>query len=168
MEGSSNDDINVKNAWLTIADKSNTTGAFDKLTSPGDHPELFRIINNGTIINNGYIYPGTSGGGSDVIVVAALVGSVNTQNDTWLYLYSDGTYLAKFADGTRLTRTYRFDGDMLIFIISDGTVVTPEKDSDGNWLYSFTTKSGYSVEFVLDAVFVEQVHQECIRLGLAA
>ena len=168
MEGSSNDDINVKNAWLTIADKSNTTGASDKLTSPGDHPELFRIINNGTIINNGYIYPGTSGGGSDVIVVAALVGSVNTQSDTWLYLYSDGTFLAKFADGTRLTGTYRFDGDMLIFIISDGTVVTPEKDSDGNWLYSFTTKSGYSVEFVLDAVFVEQVHQECIRLGLAA
>ena len=140
---------------------------FGSLYPVGTHPELFLVENSGELVNNGYIYPGTGGGssgtGSGAVLMAALAGSVRTVNDTWLYLYKDGTFLMIFYNGERQTGTFRFVDDMLTFTLSDGTVVEPVKDEAGDWAYSFSTTAGTSVEFVLNASFVAQTKLKYAR-----
>ena len=117
---------------------------FGALTSPGDHPELFVFTNNGVFINIGDF---TASSGPKL--VRALAGSEYTVNDTWLYLYEDGTFLIIFADGTRVTGTYQFTDGMLIFTLKDGTMIRPEVDADGNYVYSI---AGH--EIIISADFV--------------
>ena len=152
-------------APATVALLDNT-GGFDKLTSPGDHPELFVFKNNGTLINNGYIYglnsEESSQAGSGPVLVAAFAGSTQTTGDTWLYLYDDGTFVMILPGGVRLTGTYAFVAEKLVFTFSDGTVMAPEVDDKGDQVYSFTTASGYHLEFVLDAAAVAQLRARIV------
>lgn len=120
---------------------------FGKLTSPGDHPELFDFTNNGTFID----YPAT-GKTSGPKLISALAGSENAANDTWLYLYEDGTFRIVFADGTEVTGTYQLTDGMLIFTLEDGTVINPTVDADGNFAYSI---AGH--EIVISADYVNSI-----------
>ena len=124
------------------------------LTSPGSHPELFSMTNNGTLTNNGFIFVWDG-----PALVSAMSGSDLTANDTWLYLYENGSFLMVFSDGSRVTGTYSFSGDKLVFVLADGTAVEPSADADGNWVYSFTV-SGKVTEFVLGAELVSSVRQQ--------
>ena len=149
------------------------TGGFSTLTSPGTHPELFSVRNSGVVFNYGYIYnqyPGNivnSGtiywlnGGSEKTsesgLLAALVGSIHTENDLWLYLYEDGSFLMILPNGERLTGTFAFTEGLLVFTFADGTLAEPAVEEDGNAVYSITAKSGFSFEFVLTAGFLAEV-----------
>ena len=202
------------------------TGGFDKLTSPGGHPELFSIDNTGTLQNNGYIYgmapeipagtdeptagtdeptagtdeptagtdeptagtdvppagtdvpPADTDGTSDDTdetpdgaddtpdgadetpakgLLKALVGSFLTENDLWLYLYRDGTFRMILPNGEKLHGTYGFRDERLVFTYAGGTIAEPIPDENGNSVYSITTKSGLSIEFVLSADFIAGV-----------
>ena len=157
-------------APATVALLDNT-GGFDKLTTPGDHPELFSISNSGTIYNNGYIYGMNSGdeAGSEETpfgtgLLAALVGSILTENDMWLYLYEDGTFRMVLPGGERLSGTYEFKDELLTFTFTDGTIAVPETDEEGNYVYSITMESGFSFEFVLTNDFVEKVRTALEKL----
>jgi len=132
---------------------------FGALTSPGKNPETFQFKNNGTLINNGYIY-GMNGNEktTDATLIAALVGSIKTANDMWLYLYDDGTFVMLLPDGSRLTGTYAFEGSQLIFTLKDGTEIRPEADEDGNSVYAIHTDA-VNFEFVLKADFIAQVRE---------
>ena len=99
-------------------------GFFGALTVPGSHPELFTLQNLGTVENYGYIYGWPSPEGSELIGVSS--GSDQKANDTWLYLYKDGTFILAMADGTRLKGTFEFDQDKMVFILPDEIVVVPE------------------------------------------
>ena len=129
---------------------------FGNLNPIGAHPELFIFKNTGDLTNNGYIYQPGSGAN----LKAAFAGSLQTVNDTWLYLYEDGTFLMVLPDGERLTGTFHFAGEKLVFTMTDGTVAEPEADAAGNWAYSFTTPKNYHFEFVLDASFVARVRTQ--------
>ena len=120
---------------------------FGALTSPGDHPELFDFTNNGTFINYALI-----GNTSGPKLISALSGSEHALNDTWLYLYEDGTFLIVFADKTELTGTYQITDGILVFTLKDGTVIKPAVDADGNYAYSI---AGH--EIVLSANFAESI-----------
>jgi adhesin HecA-like repeat protein len=161
-------------APATVALLDNT-GGFDKLTSPGDHPELFSFINTGILHNYGYIYGMVSGNtagktytGTDGTpvkgLVAALAGSFLTDNDLWLYLYEDGTFLMILPNGEKLYGTYEFKDDLLVFTFADGTVEEPELDENGNSVYRITTESGFSIEFVLPADFITEVRTTLEKL----
>ena len=143
---------NIGAATVTLLDN---TGAFNLLFSPGAHPELFTLKNTGTINNYGTIneYPTPD-------LAAVFAGSAETINDTWLYLYEDGSFLMLLPNGERVTGTYEFVDGMLVFTVDDGTIVEPVMDADGNWAYSFTTPLGYDFEFVLSAEFVSQMMQQ--------
>ena len=143
-------------APATVALLDNT-GAFDKLTTPGNHPELFGIKNNGTIINNGFIYVWNGGNGAELL--SAFSGSERTVDDTWLYLYADGTFRLVFADGTELSGTFAFDGGRLVFTLDDGTELAPAADAAGNWVYVFPRADG-EVEFVLRAELVSHAQAQ--------
>ena len=78
--------------------------------------------------------PGSAADGPKLI--SALAGSELAANDTWLYLYEDGTFLIVFADGTRVTGTYQLTDGMLVFTLEDGTVINPSVDEAGNYVYS--------------------------------
>ena len=91
---------------------------------------------------------------------SVFAGSAETINDTWLYLYEDGSFLMLLPNGERVTGTYEFVDGMLVFTVDDGTIVEPVIDADGNWAYSFTTPLGYDFEFVLSAEFVSQMMQQ--------
>ena len=152
-------------APATVALLDNT-GGFDKLTTPGDNPELFSVTNSGTIQNNGYIYGCASEeiDNTDVIpggvrLIAALVGRFRTENDLWLYLYEDETFRMILPNGEKLHGTYEFKDEQLVFTFADRdrTVAEPELDEEGNSVYSITTESGFSIEFVLTSDFIEEV-----------
>ena len=65
----------------------NDNGSFGAITTPGEHPELFDFRNEGTVINNGYIYgwPGEEGGSSGV--TAAVSMSTGDRNEQMINLY---------------------------------------------------------------------------------
>ena len=145
------------------------TGGFDKLTSPGSHPELFSVNNSGVIRNNGVIYNNYTGNivntgviygveeTSGTALLAALVGSIHTENDLWLYLYDDGTFRMILPGGETLRGTYAFTGGQLTFTFANGTTAAPTVDEKGNSVYSITTKSGSPIEIVLTADFITRV-----------
>ena len=66
----------------------NDNGSFGAITTPGEHPELFDFRNEGTVINNGYIYgwPGEEGGSSGV--TAAVSMSTGDRNEQMINLYT--------------------------------------------------------------------------------
>ena len=132
---------------------------FGALTAPGDHPELFVFINNGTFINLNEVYP--SGNASGAALISALTGSIKTLNDIWLYLYDDGTFLMVLPDKTRLTGTYGFTDGLLVFTFKDGTVAAPVVQDDGGSAYTIRTGSGLEFEFVLSADFVSKIRKAC-------
>ena len=139
-------------APATVALNDNT--GFGALTSPGDHPELFDFTNNGTFIDcpardrvddgpdpvpdetADEPDPVPNGAADGPKLISALAGSELAANDTWLYLYEDGTFLIVFADGTRVTGTYQLTDGMLVFTLEDGTVINPSVDEAGNYVYS--------------------------------
>ena len=159
---------NIVPATVALLDN---TGGFDRLTSPGGHPELFSVNNSGVIRNNGYIYNSYSGNivntgviygagetsGSGTALVAALVGSVHTANDLWLYLYEDGTFRMILPGGESLSGTYAFPDGQLTFTFADGTLAAPTLDGEGNSVYTIASKSGSSIEIVLTADFIAKV-----------
>ena len=148
---------NIAPATVKLLDN---TGGFDKLTSPGEHPELFIFENNGKLINNGsiYGYQKDTGEGQKATLIGALVGSIQTENDIWLYFYRDGTFMILFSDGTKLTGTFQFVDNMLILKLTDGTVLTPVTDANGNYVYSIKTAS-VDIEIVLNAAFVSRIQR---------
>jgi hypothetical protein len=148
---------NIAPATVKLLDN---TGGFDKLTSPGEHPELFIFENYGTLINNGsiYVHPQDTGVGQKATLIGALVGSIQTENDIWLYFYRDGTFMILFSDGTKLTGTFQFVDNMLILKLTDGTVLTPVTDANGNYVYSIKTAS-VDIEIVLNAAFVSRIQR---------
>ena len=150
-------------APATVALNDNT--GFGALTSPGDHPELFDFTNNGTFIDypardrvddgpdpvpvvaddetypvpvvaDDETSPVLSRAADGPKLISALAGSELTANDTWLYLYEDGTFLIVFADGTRVAGTYQLTDGVLVFTLEDGTVINPSVDEAGNYVYS--------------------------------
>ena len=127
---------------------------FGALTSPGAYPETFRFTNNGTLINNGYIW------GMGRNLIAALVASIKTENDLWLYLYDDYTFLMILPDNTRLNGTFAFEEEGMVFTLrdKDKTEVKPEKDEDGNSVYRIDTDS-VKFEFVLEEEFIARVRE---------
>ena len=129
---------------------------FGALTSPGAHPETFRFTNNGTLVNNGYIW----GMGVQKTLIAALVASVRTENDLWLYLYDDYTFLMILPDNTRLNGTFAFEEEGMVFTLrdKDKTELKPEKDEDGNSVYKIDTDS-VKFEFVLEEEFIARVRE---------
>ena len=145
--------------------KLNDNIGFGELTAPGDHPELFVFTNNGTLINvNDVISGGSgevapSGNASGAALISALTGSIQTANDIWLYLYDDGTFLMVLPDGVKLTGTYGFTDDQLVFTFEDGTVAAPAVQDDESSAYTVSTGSGLTFEFVLSADFVEQIRK---------
>ena len=171
-------------APATVALLDNT-GGFDKLTTPGNNPDLFSIINTGTILNYGYIYgmepepnPGyipdvepepnpadTEPSYTKSGLVSALVGSVHTENDLWLYLYYDGTFRMILPNGEKLRGTYEIKDEQLLFTFADKTVATYEKDEAGNTVYNLTTESGYSVEFVITKEFIKDTQDMLEKLN---
>ena len=148
-------DGNIAPATVALNDNI----GFGALTTPGAHPELFIFKNKGTVVNNGSIYqPDNSRGKtSGATLVAALVGSIKMENDTWLYLYEDGTFLMILPDASRLTGTYRFVDKQLVFTLADGTVVKPVNEKEGDSVYSIKSVSGMEFEFVLTADFVARM-----------
>ena len=142
-------------APATVALNDNIS--FGTLTTLGDHPELFSIENNGTIINNGTIYGWINP--PKPAVLEAFSGSDRAVDDTWLYLYQDGTFLFVFSDGSRLTGTYSLLDGMLVFILDGGTRFEPVQDADGNWAYTISL-SGRTVEFVLSVQVIDRVEKK--------
>ncbi len=137
----------------------NDDTSFGTLSAPGDYPEHFQLLNWNRIINNGTIY-GAGKGELPITgtrLIGALSGSVLKENDLWLYLYSDSTFLLTLQNREKLTGTWRFDADTLVFTLADGTVVKPAADENGDWVYTVTAPSGYSIEFVIKADFVSNV-----------
>ena len=133
---------------------------FGALTSPGAYPETFRFTNNGTLINNGYIWGYIWGMGVQKTLIAALVASVRTENDLWLYLYDDYTFLMILPDNTRLNGTFAFEEEGMVFTLrdKDKTELKPEKDEDGNSVYKIDTDS-VKFEFVLEEEFIARVRE---------
>ena len=133
---------------------------FGALTSPGAYPETFRFTNNGTLINNGYIWGYNWGMGVQKTLIAALVASVRTENDLWLYLYDDYTFLMILPDNTRLNGTFAFEEEGMVFTLrdKDKTELKPEKDEDGNSVYKIDTDS-VKFEFVLEEEFIARVRE---------
>ena len=133
---------------------------FGALTSPGAYPETFRFTNNGTLINNGYIWGYIGGMGVQKTLIAALVASVRTENDLWLYLYDDYTFLMILPDNTRLNGTFAFEEEGMVFTLrdKDKTELKPEKDEDGNSVYKIDTDS-VKFEFVLEEEFIARVRE---------
>ena len=115
-------------------------------------------IYTGNIFNTGVIsgLVGTTGTG----LLAALVGSIHTENDLWLYLYEDGTFSMTLPNGEKLGGTYEFRGELLVFAFNDKTLVKAEPDGQGNAVYSITTESGYSIEFMLTSDFLTKVRTD--------
>lgn len=128
---------------------------------PGSYPELFILQNTETINNYGMINDFTS-----LEPMAVFSGSAMAINDTWLYLYEDGTFLMILPNSERVTGTYEFVDGMLIFTLDDGTVFEPAKDADGNWVYSITAPSGYELEFVLTEDLVSQMQEKYGHLSV--
>ena len=159
---------------------------FGALTAPGNHPELFSIRNTGTIINDGVIYDSYTGNiVNDGIIIeetpglnisstglmAAMVGYGELDSgawvqETWLYLYENGTFLLLLQDGARLIGYYTYEGDKLILTLSDGTVLTPEADKDDYWTYAFTTAAGYPFEFSISESFVKDSREKFALLSV--
>lgn len=63
-------------------------------------------------------------------------------------------------DGSRLTGTYRFDGEQLLFTLADGTEILPTLDADGNASYACTLPNGYELRFTLEAGATAQLHRQ--------
>ena len=93
----------------------------------------------------------------DTHLIAALIGRFQTANDLWLYLYADGTFRMILPNGENLQGTYAFRNELIVFTFTDKTVAEPELDKEGNSVYSITTESGFSIEFVLTKDFTEKV-----------
>ena len=153
-------------APATVALLDNT-GAFDKLTTPGDNPELFRINNTGTLRNYGYACRMSS----EPFLVAVLAGSVLTDNDLWLYLYDDASFRMMLPNSEELRGTYEFINGQMVFTFGEGMttaepVVEPEVDEDGNYCYSFTAASGFEVEFLISQEAVDGVLAELAKLNM--
>ena len=81
-------------------------------------------------------------------------------DDTWLYLYKDGTFLMLLPNGEKLTGTYQLAGGMLTFTLDDGTDIIPTVDEDGNYVYSIPTPSGDVFEFTLSADYITGLVEE--------
>ena len=155
----------------------NDNGSFGTVSTPGAHPELFTINNtNGKITNFGTMYGWPSdrsviSGDSDSpyspenkllgsSLLAVLTGSVNAVDDTWLYLYKDGTFLMLLPNGEKITGTYQLADGMLTFTLDDGTDIIPTVDEDGNYVYSIPTPSGDVFEFTLTADYITSLFEE--------
>ena len=141
----------------------NDNGSFGAISEPGSHPELFGLNNYGSVVNNGYIYgwPKPEEGSQ----TQTLIGLARTEDGTWLYLYSDSTFLMILPDGTMLTGTYTFTDGKLIFALKDGTTAVPAVNTNGDFEYSFTTASGLRVHFVLIADYVASVREKAEKLS---
>lgn len=147
-------------ASVAIEDKGN----FGVITVPGKHPELFTINNHGTITNNGYIFGDKVtiefSSGSGTFVMFDPIGMIESTNGTWLYLYADKTFVILLPDGTKLSGTIRFDGDVLIFVLEDGSEIVPTRDADGTYRYSYTSASGFELRFTLDTDTAAQFREQ--------
>ena len=101
----------------------------------GQHPELFKFRNMGTVLNTKFIYGW---------------GPLPTESEdgAFLYLYAGGTFEIVFADGSKLSGSFAFDGDSLVFTPESGTVETAAQDN-GDITFSFTSAAGQTASFVL-------------------
>ena len=88
------------------------------------------------------------------------VGMIESANGTWLYLYADKTFVILLPDGTKLSGTIRFGGDVLIFVLEDGSEIAPIRDADGNYRYSYTSASGFELRFTLDTDTAAQFREQ--------
>ena len=75
----------------------------------------------------------------------------------------DGTYVV-----TRLDVGELFDGDVLVFFFTDGTLAKPGISNQGVSEYDFTMKDGYPVKFSLDAAFVNRVRDTMSEMAVKA
>ena len=110
-------------------------GSLGALSVPGKNADLFSLVDNGTVINNNYIYGWPS---------------PQTQSGAWLCLYGNKTFTVLFPDGSKLTGSFDFDGDKLVFTAADGTEITPAAEDNGNMRYRFSAGSA-AVEFSISA-----------------
>lgn len=125
---------------------------FGALTTPGAHPELFSFISSGV-----FIQITGKGDVTEPNLVAALYGSEFTAEDTWLYLYDDDTFRMIFADKSELNGTYRITDGVLVFTLEDGTVIEPETDEDGNYVYRIELANGAIHEIVIGKDFADSL-----------
>lgn len=65
----------------------------------------------------------------------------------------------------KLTDTFAFDGDKLVFTFSDGTACVPAEDEEnGNYVYSVSLESGLTFELVLSFENVSYVKAQAEAL----
>ena len=134
--------------------KLNDNLSLGALSVPGKYPELFNLMNYGTIVNNGTIYTRTDLG------MITLLATVTLEDGTVICFYSDWTFQMFFPDGGKLTGNYTFYQQMLVFVLNDGVVVEPPEGTAtvGDPSYSFPASSGRAVDFTLSADFVADLY----------
>ena len=156
----------------------NDNGSTGAISTPGEHPELFVLNNNGNIYNFNYIYGMAAMTQSDG---RTLIAEMQAEDGTWLYLYDDRTFVMVLADDTNLTGTYSFMKDettgteIIAFALegaaaktADGTETTqilPVVQEDGIVEYAFQAATGLNVRFTLDSGFAQTVKEKLENPG---
>lgn len=125
----------------------NDDGSFGTISVPGKHPELFTFNNHGVYRR----IPRPEISGTDSYVMLDPIGMIESANGNWLYLYADGTFVILLSDGGKLNGNFKFENDMLIFVLEDGTEITPTRQADGSYVYSYASDNGLSLRFTLSA-----------------
>ena len=135
----------------------NDDGSFGSISMPGRNADMFVIENSGTIINSGYIYgQNVDERFGEVYVMAEPFMLIQTAENIWLYIYPDGSFTIVLPDGSTLTGTIRFDGDIPVFALDNGTELVPTVDADGNYNYDLNVQ-GFALRFTLNAEAVGQL-----------
>ena len=107
--------------------------------------------------NSGYIYgQDVDEHFGEVYVMTEPFMLIQTAENIWLYIYPDGSFTIVLPDGSTLTGTIRFDGDIPVFALDNGTELVPTVDADGNYNYDLNVQ-GFALRFTLNAEAVGQL-----------
>ena len=104
--------------------------------------------------------PAESGGGSGGSIGGGscsggtgCIGSRQLKDGAWLYLYGNGSFAMFFRDGGEEHGSYAVKDGALTFTGRNGLTAEPEKDAEGNYVYSYTRTGGDVFSFTLSASF---------------
>ena len=130
-------------APASVALNDNIT--FGALRRFGKYPGLFSLVNKGTVMNNFFIYGWPN--------------NFLAEDGTCLYLYADKSFEILFKEGPKLTGSFDFEGDQLVFTPDGDARVELTKGTDGAVDYTFTAGSGQAATFRLTGTVVSAVRE---------
>ncbi len=91
------------------------------------------------------------------VVEETIIEVLKSGEGVGLRLLKDGTYVLRLADGQKFFGTYEIVDGVPVFTLADGSVVTPEPDGNGHYVFTLPYGEGEAATFTMSPTKLERL-----------